>query len=78
MDVDVKELERAKERVRQACLRHAGVHAVGLDAPSNTLIVYYSDDDHPDLEKARQDAARLASPFQVRFVRSPPAGLACL
>jgi hypothetical protein len=78
MDVDKKELERAKERVRQACLRHAGVHAVGLDAPNDTVIVYFSSNDHPDLDKARQDAARLATPFQVRFVQSPPASLAGL
>jgi hypothetical protein len=78
MDLGMQELESAKERVRQACLGHAGVHAVGLDVPNDTVIVYYSSDDHPDLDKARQDAARLATPFQVRFVRSPPASLAGL
>ncbi len=76
MDAGVKELDRAKERVRQACLGQAGVHAVGLDTSNNTLVVYYSDDEHPDLVKVQQDAAQLASPFQVCFVKSPPAGLA--
>jgi hypothetical protein len=78
MDLDDNTLEQAKGRVRAACMRQGGIHAVGTDSSSGTVIIYYSDAQNPALEEARQEALRLAAPYSVRFVHSPPASLAKL
>ena len=72
------QLELARQRISKAWLGHASIHGVGANEPAGCVVIYFADPKNPMIPEIRTDAERLAKPFSVRFIESPPPRLAAL